>query len=172
MRLVASIAAVLLAVGVAACGSSADDRFELRTPGTEDGEVPVRAPTDAEVSVIRGWSDALRGGRVNRAASYFAVPVVVLDGANPLRRLPDRAAVREFNRGLPCGARLHETQRGPSSFVIATFLLTERPGRGSCGTGAGELAATAFLIRDRHIVQWRRVPVPAGATPPADTETS
>jgi hypothetical protein len=165
MRRPASIAAVLLAVFLGACGSSGGDRFELRTPGTEDGELPERAPTDGEVAVIRGWSDALRAGHVNKAASYFALPVAVADGTNPLRPLADRAAVRQFNRGLPCGARLEETERGPNSLVIATFRLTERPGPGSCGEGTGHRAWTAFLIRDRLIVQWLRVANPEGSEP-------
>jgi hypothetical protein len=170
MRLTA-IVAVVLAVAVGACGSSADDRFDLRTPGTEDGEVPVRAPSDEEVAVIRGWSNALRGGHVDRAANYFALPARVADGTNPLRDLLSRAAVKQFNRGLPCGARLEATERGPNSLVIATFVLTERPGRGSCGSGTGNHAWAAFLIRNRHIVQWLRVPDPAQSEPPG-TATS
>jgi hypothetical protein len=168
---IATIAAVFLAVAVSACGPSGDDRFELRTPGIDDREAPVREPSASEIAVIRGWSDALRAGRVTKAASYFALPVIVYDGTNPTRGLPDRAAVEQFNRGLPCGARLIDTRRGANAFVIATFRLTERPGRGTCGTGTGERAATAFLIRDDRIVQWLRVAVPAPPTPPpADTD--
>jgi hypothetical protein len=158
MRRPATIAAVLLAIGVGACGSSGDERFELRTPGTEDGQAPVREPTKAEVAVIRGWADALRAGRVSKAASFFALPVRVFDGTNPLRDLLNRGAVKQFNRGLPCGARLVEAQRGAGSQVIATFRLTTRPGARCIGTG--EQAWTAFTIRDRHIVQWLRVPDP------------
>ena len=47
-------------------------------------------------------------------------------------------------------------------FTTATFRLTERPGPGTCGSGAGELAKTSFVIRDREIVQWRRVGTGAG----------
>ena len=43
--------------------------------------------------------------------------------------------------------------------MVATFRLTERPGPGRC-TGVGRLAATAFLIEKRHIVQWLRQPDP------------
>jgi hypothetical protein len=50
-------------------------------------------------------------------------------------------------------------------FVIATFKLTDRPG-GGCGSGAGDLASTAFLIRRNHISQWLRVP-----TQPADNKS-
>ena len=48
-------------------------------------------------------------------------------------------------------------ERGDGSFVVATFRLTERPGPGRRG---GRLAATAFLIEKRHIVQWLRQPDP------------
>jgi hypothetical protein len=169
MRRLAWIAP-LLAAGLAACGGSSDaERFSLTTPGTDDIVVrgaegsakPRRGkPTRSEVRVIRAWADALRAGRVNEAAGFFAVPALVLDGTNPLRELPDRDAVREFNRGLPCGARLVDAIRGHDSLVVATFRLTNRAGAPAC-TAVGGLAATAFLINRRHrIVQWLREPVP------------
>ena len=169
MRRLAWIAP-LLALGLVACGSNGDaERFSLTTPGTDDmvvreiegSEKPRQGkPTHDEVSVIRGWADALRAGRVNQAARFFAIPTIVLDGTNPQRRLPSMTAVRNFNRGLPCGARLVKTIRGKGSFVVATFRLTERPGPGRCGGGVGRLADTAFLIERRHIVQWLRGPDP------------
>jgi hypothetical protein len=181
MRRPARIAAALLALGLASCGSNPDDRFELRTPGTDRVEPRVREiggseprnvkrPTRAEVAVIRGWSDALRAGHVAEAARFFRVPSEVFDGLNPRRALPDRASVEEFNRGLPCGARLVATERGQGSFVIGTFRLTERPGRGKCD-GVGNAAATAFLIRGGRIALWLRVPVPV-APPPSESDAS
>jgi hypothetical protein len=173
--------ASLVTVGLAGCGSMSDsERFSLTTPGTGDvvvrevgggKEKPVpKKPTRGEVRVIRGWADALRAGHVNKAAGFFAIPARVLDGTNPLRELPNRDAVRDFNRGLPCGAQLVETERGEGRFVIATFRLTERTGPGARPCGAvGNLADTAFLIEDRHIVQWLRQPDPIQ---PPDSDTS
>jgi hypothetical protein len=170
MRRLAWIAP-LLALGVGACGSTSDaERFSLTTPGTDDIVVrevegsakPRRGkPTAGEVRVIRGWADALRTGHVNQAARFFAVPATVLDGTNPLRQLPDLAAVRDFNRALPCGARLVETARAEGSLVMATFALTPRSGPGArpC-PGKGNLVATKFLIENRRIVQWLRAPDP------------
>jgi hypothetical protein len=161
---------LLLALGLPACGGVSDsERFSLRTPGTDEpivreieGSQKIRTgkPTAAEVATIRGWADALRAGHIAAAARFFAVPSVVADGTNPLRRLKNRNAVVEFNRALPCGAKLQHTQRGASSFVIARFRLTERKGSGACGTGVGQAAYTAFLIENRHIVQWRRAGAP------------
>ena len=157
------------------------ERFELTTPGTDDvvvrevgggddeKKVPKK-PTRGEVRVIRGWANALRAGRVKEAADFFAVPTIVLDGTNPRRSLSDMAAVREFNRGLPCGAQLVDAVRGQGKFVIATFRLTERTGPGAQpGCSVGALAATAILIEDMHIVQWLREPDPVQ---PQDNETS
>jgi hypothetical protein len=107
-------------------------------------------------TVIRAWADTLRRGDVKRAASYFAVPAVVENGTPPLR-LGTRAAVRAFNRGLPCGARLLRTY-ALGRYTAAVFSLTERPGRGRCGSGAGRHASTAFLVRDGKIREWRRLP--------------
>ena len=159
----------LFTIGMLGCGGASDsERFSLRTPGTDkpvvreiEGSQKVRtgAPTKAEVSVIRGWADALRAGHVAQAASFFALPVLVADGTNPLRRLSHRADVVDFNKGLPCGAKLVKTQRGDSSFVIARFRLTERRGSPSCD-GVGDDAYTAFLIERHHILQWRRAVEP------------
>jgi hypothetical protein len=123
MRRLAWIAPLLL-LGLSACGSGGDaQRFSLTTPGTDDlivrevegSEKPRRGkPTRAEVSVIRGWADALRAGKVNEAARFFAVPTVVLDGTNPQRTLPNMKAVRNFNRGLPCGAKLGKSSSRPT----------------------------------------------------------
>ena len=159
----------LFTIGMLGCGGVSDsERFSLRTPGTErpvvreiEGSQKVRtgAPTKAEVSVIRGWADALRAGHVAQAARFFALPVLVADGTNPLRRLRKRADVVDFNKNLPCGAKLVKTQRGESSFVIARFKLTERRGSPACD-GVGDSAYTAFLIEGHHILQWRRAAQP------------
>jgi hypothetical protein len=114
--------------------------------------------------VIRGWADALRRGRVERAVRYFAIPSVVSNGTSPIR-LTSRAEVRFFNRTLPCGAKVVRTE-DTGAFVVATFRLTERPGRGRCGSGVGGEASTAFLIRRHRIVQWRRVVEPGPAETP------
>jgi hypothetical protein len=110
------------------------------------------------VIVIGNWVDALRAGHVQVAAGYFALPSVVENGTPPLR-IVTRADAVTFNRSLPCGARLVRA-RPAGRFIAATFRLTERPG-GACGSGVGQLARTAFVIRDGKIVQWRRLPNPA-----------
>jgi hypothetical protein len=162
---------LLVAFGLGACGSGEDAGPPDRRPPVVREVGPAErsgAPTAEEVATIRGWSDALRGGDVAAAAAYFALPARVLDGTNPLRELPSRGAVRRFNRGLPCGAKLVDTERGEGSLVVATFRLTERPGPGSCGSGTGALVRTAFLIEDRRIVQWLRIADP----PPVDADES
>jgi hypothetical protein len=116
----------------------------------------------SDSSVIRGWAQALRAGNVDRAASYFAVPALVQNGSPPVR-ITSRREAREFNELLPCGARLVATAHH-GVYTYATFRLTDRVG-GACGPGTGELAATAFLIRDGKIVQWRRLPTPGGQQP-------
>jgi hypothetical protein len=161
----------LLTLVLAGCGGLSDsERFSLTTPGADapvvrelEGSAKPRTgkPTQQEVAVIRGWADALRAGHVNRAAAFFARPALIFDGTNPRRRVADVAGLRAFNRGLPCGAKLLKTKRGGPSFVVATFRLTERPGRGQCGTGTDHLAAVIFLVENHHIVQWLRAADPA-----------
>src|SRR5215218_522897 len=124
-------------------------------PGAER-EVETTPPDPADVEVVRAWADTLRHGRARAAARYFAVPSVVANGTSPIR-LDSRAAVEFFNRTLPCGARLIETEPAARGFFIATFRLTERPGPGQCGSGTGETARTAFRVRGDHITDWLRV---------------
>ena len=69
--------------------------------------------------------------------------------------LTSRAAVRKFNRGLACGAKLLTARRAPQHAVVGTFRLTDRPG-GKCGKGTGGLAAVQFLVRRHLIMEWLR----------------
>ena len=136
-----------VALAVSGCGGG----------GTStEGAPKVSGDADpADVRVIDAWVTALRHGDVHTAARRFAIPSVAENGGVivHIKTLDD--AVR-FNESLPCGAVLvrAETQ---GQFTTATFRLTERPGPGICGPGAGEIAKTSFVIRDGRIAQWRRV---------------
>ena len=155
---------VVLAFGAAGCGSDGDDSKRAQTtPRPKASATPAPAPAQggskpaakSDEAVIRGWADALRAGHVAEAARFFAIPAVVSNGTPPVP-LRSRSDVEFFNRALPCGARLTKTEdRG--TYVVATFLLTERAGAGNCGSGVGGTAQTAFEIRNGKIVQWRRV---------------
>jgi hypothetical protein len=166
------LVACVIVTGVVACGSS--DTRAQRTPAptaTASGSAtpaPGGAddPVTAEESkAIRGWSDTLRHGDIAGAASYFALPALVANGSPPLR-MSTRAQAEQFNRALPCGAKVVRLERGAHRYVIATFRLTERPGPGRCGSGTGALAQTAFRIRDEHIILWLRIPTPAEQAEP------
>lgn len=145
-------AAAVLALG--ACGGSSSPPPSASVPGNAD---------PAAVTVIKGWVDTLRRGDVAKAAAYFAIPSVVQNGGPPLR-IRNRRGALLFNESLPCGARLVRAMR-QGAYTVATFRLTERPGPGSCGGGTGQVAKTAFRVRDNRIVQWRRVPTGSGAQP-------
>jgi hypothetical protein len=136
----------LCVAGIAGCGSSSN----------RDQPTTVRGDADpAAVGVIEKWANELRAGDVVSASERFALPSVVQNGT-PALQLTDRRQVEAFNRSLPCGAKL--TDAVPSGrFVIATFVLTERPGAGECGNGVGETAKTAFVIHHGLITEWRRV---------------
>jgi hypothetical protein len=160
-RLAGAMTALVLCA--AGCGGGDDAARPATTPGdaaeraTPEREAAKPGATDpAAVRVVRAWADTLRRGDVRRAARYFAIPSVVSNATAPIR-LETRAEAVFFNRTLPCGARLIGTEPAPHGFFIATFRLTERPGRGRCGTGTGETARTAFRVRDGHITHWLRV---------------
>jgi hypothetical protein len=170
-------ALAVLGLVASACGDGGPGRLDLTTPGahTGAGSVSTLAPratatpkakarpvSRREKRVIRGWADELRHGHVAAAARYFTVPSLVNPDLTPgLIVLRSRKAVKTFNRGLPCGARLLRTERSADGFVVGVFRLTERPGVGNCGDGKGHLAAVAFKVRAGHIMQWMRQPDPA-----------
>ncbi|MDX6724856.1 MAG: hypothetical protein QOD73_3260 [Solirubrobacteraceae bacterium] len=168
-------AAVLAGLALVAGGCGSGHQL-AKTPPPKRAATPTPPPVPqrkpaaaADVAVIRGWADALRHGKLERAVGYFAIPSVVSNGTSPIR-LTSRSDVRFFNRTLPCGAKVVKAV-DTGAFVVATFELTERPGPGVCGSGVGGRASTAFLIRHHRIVQWRRVLDPAAAEPPAGSQS-
>ncbi len=149
-------AGLLTALALAGCGGG-NGGGETSSPA---GELP---PGHASVLVIDEWVKALSRGDVSGAADLFALPSVVDNGTPPIN-LRSRADAVLFNRSLPCGGKLVRA-RPDGRYIAATFRLTERPG-GDCGSGVGELARTAFLIRDGKIVEWHRLPTPRGGAGP------
>jgi hypothetical protein len=157
--------ALILMAGAGCGGGGKSARTTLTTPGTSAQRTsPTPEPTatatvdPAHERVIRAWAATLRRGDVNGAARYFALPSLVSNGTIPPIKLETRADARVFNATLPCGAVLIATEPAAHRFVIATFRLTERPGKGECGGGVGGTARTAFRIRRGHITDWLRVP--------------
>lgn len=135
--------------------------------------LPTPGPTGvsaapAAVSVIRGWSDALRQGDVRGAARYFALPSVMINGTDSSGQalvitIVTPAQAEEANATLPCGAQfISADQRG--RYVNALFRLTGRPGPGgsTCDGGVGTTARTNFVITHGRIVEWLRAPSDPG----------
>jgi hypothetical protein len=147
-------ALLVLAILAGGCGGDGD-------PAETVGGLP---PGHESVRVIDEWVKTLSAGDASGAADLFAIPSVVENGTPPIR-LATHADAVAFNRSLPCGAELVRA-RPEGRFVVATFRLAERPG-GDCGSGAGGLARTEFLIRDGKIAEWRRLPDPAGGGAPS-----
>jgi hypothetical protein len=176
--LVAIGAAAMLAVG---CGSGSATKpkpaavpakpIQGLTPSQSGGTqyVPAPSPTGkaaspGAVAVIQGWSDALRRGDVHAAGAYFALPSVMINGADSqgdalVLTLRTRAQADAASATLPCGAKLISTdQRG--RYTNALFRLSGRPGPGgsTCGSGAGLTARTNFVIAHGKILEWIRAP--------------
>jgi limonene-1,2-epoxide hydrolase len=146
------VAAALLALP--GCGGEGDDGEAETGIDGSPAEIPGDADP-ADVRVIDAWVSALASGDVDAAARYFAIPSIAENGPI-LVRIESLEAARRFNRSLPCGAELVGAETA-GDFTTATFRLTERPGAGTCGSGTGETAATAFVIERGKIVEWRRV---------------
>ena len=108
----------------------------------------------ADVAVIDAWAKDLAKGDVDAAAGYFKLPSVAENGV--AIRIESLKDARLFNESLPCGAELVAAETD-GAYTIATFRLTERPGPGTCGSGVGARARTAFVIEGGKITEWRRV---------------
>jgi hypothetical protein len=165
-----AVLVLVLVSGVVACGSTGSGPLVAKprrtatpraTPTASSGgiqDLTAGEPiTASERAVVVGWTNSLRHGDVTQAAGYFALPSVVANGT-PALEVRTRAQAEAFNRALPCGAKVVSLRRTVHHFVLATFRLTERPGPGTCGTGTGALAKTAFRVERDHITQWLRVP--------------
>ncbi len=176
-RLIALSAAAVAALIAGGCGGGGGGSDAVSTQGTGQGSSgaqsgPATAPAPrlrpaaaTATRVIQGWSDALRRGDVDRATDYFGLPSIVQNNSPPVT-IKQRAEARAFNLSLPCGAQLERAYR-IGRYTAAVFRLTDRPGA-ECGTGIGNEAATAFVIRNGKIREWRRLqdPVAGGEAPP------
>ena len=92
-----------------------------------------------------------------RRRAVFAVPSR-FQNLSSLAIIRSRRDARAINASLPCGARL-VSAGGAAGYVVYRAELTERPG-GACGTGAGNFARGAILVRRHQIVEWYRLPDP------------
>jgi hypothetical protein len=145
--------------------------------GSGSGSGTEASTFEQSVSVIKGWSTALRTGHVRAAAKYFQIPSVFVNGPGDEFVLHSLAAAEVVNRLLPCGARyVSATRRGP--YINALFKLTDRPGPGGgthgCGSGAGTTARVNFIIKDGKITHWLRAPSQPGdnrTKPPTGSST-
>ena len=166
----------LLSAGLlSACvGSDSDQNGQARaTPGTPSDPlalpagVPERSEGPGErraIEVIRGWSEALRMGDIDSAASFWGLPAKI-QNESPVLTLRSRDDVRAFNLSLTCGAIL--TAAGKArEFTILKMRLAQRRGA-DCGKGVGKPARTAIRVQDDKIVEWYRLPGDPDAPMPA-----
>ena len=135
----------LLALGalvpaLAGCGGSGGGGADSMPDAVSEHTATAGPPADtrradpASVATIRGWVNAERLVKLDAAASFFSLPVIVLNGPEPLL-LRTRTAVRQWNESLPCGAALLRAVdvRG---WTVARFRLTDRSGGHCDGPGA------------------------------------
>lgn len=149
------VVVVALAVVLGGCGSASEPSHRSSNRALLSASPGVPA---AVVSVITGWSDALRAGHVGLAARYFRVPSLFFVGSGAPIELRSVAQVETANAALPCGATFLSARRLGRD-VNALFRLTNRRGPGGeqgCGSGTGQTARVDFQIRDGRIVQWLR----------------
>jgi hypothetical protein len=130
-------AAIALAAvaALAGCGGGGDDGHGIHS---DDGVM------------IRDWLSAVAHYDFSHAADFFA-PGAIIDQGDPYR-LPNAAAAREFNAGLPCHAKLIALREEDGPRVLATFRLEPGPG-GAC---EGQVRVR-YTIRDGKFTEWRQL---------------
>ena len=133
MRPAHLIAVVALVAALTGCDSDADSD----------------ATKSDEGRLIRDWLMALNNGDYGHAADFFA-PHALVDQGIPYR-LPNRAAARLFNSGLPCRGELVEVE-DEGERVLATFRLRDGPG-GSCDG----FVRVRFAFRDGRFSEFRQL---------------
>ena len=141
---------LIAAALVTGCGSDNDAEETLKTT-----TAPTMAAQSPAEKIIRAWADSHRSGDMKKASTFFAVPATVSNSGAPLKLLTP-AEVEYFNQTLPCGAKVTDTKTIGGGFILTTFVLTERPGEGNCGTGTGNTAHVAIRVREGKITDWRR----------------
>jgi hypothetical protein len=119
---------VICAVALAVPGCDSGDDEGDRTAAERPPAAARQGTASAEGRLIRDWLGALNNGDYGHAADFFA-PDALIDQGVPYR-LPDRAAARLWNSGLPCRADLVKVER-EGKRVLASFRLRAGPG-GSC----------------------------------------
>jgi hypothetical protein len=119
----AALALIALAL-VAGCDEDDSPRPAAK-PAPQAEDEGLRSP---EGRMIRDWLLAVKRGDYGQAATFFA-PGAIIDQGRPFR-LPNAAAARIFNAGLPCHADLVGLE-DQGAKVLATFRLSPGPG-GPC----------------------------------------
>jgi hypothetical protein len=122
--------------------------------GCDEDDPPRPAPPDRGLSspegrMIRDWLLAVKRGDYGQAATFFA-PGAIIDQGRPFR-LPNAAAARIFNAGLPCHADLIRLE-DEGAKVLATFRLSPGPG-GPC---RGRVQVRYTIVGGRF-KEWRQL---------------
>ena len=154
-----------LALVLSACGS---DAKSAKTPPPPKRRPPHRPRRPRRATRPRrltsqssraGPTRCARAASRRRRASGRSRPRLQRHAADPAHEARRRRSSTARSRA----ARRSRRRSTPARTWSPRSCLTERPGPGECGTGVGNEAYTAFLIRRHKIVQWRRVVEPAPA---------
>jgi hypothetical protein len=138
-------AALLTALALALVAGCDEDDPPRPAPKPEPAE-GLRSP---EGRMIRDWLLAVKRGDYGQAATFFA-PGAIIDQGRPFR-LPNAAAARIFNAGLPCHADLVGLE-DEGAEVLATFRLSPGPG-GPC---RGRVQVRYTIVGGRF-KEWRQL---------------
>lgn len=134
------LAAGALILALAGCGG-----------GEAATERAVDEVADDGASVVEAWAEAVREGDYDAANDLFAVPATIVN-IGPKVRITEREGIDAFNRSLPCGAEVTDTQVAGGGYLRVSFELVA----GADGTPCEGPAEVSFRIVDGHITEWLR----------------
>jgi hypothetical protein len=155
---------IACALALAGCGSQKHGKPLAKRRQSEASVQGAGVPPSA-IAVIDGWADALREGHLRRAAAYWALPSVLVNGPNSsgrfsVLRIDTLAQALAADETLPCAATLRTTSLS-GDFIQAGFTLSPRRGVAASDDCAGP-ASVDLLIRGGLILHWIRVPLTGG----------
>lgn len=138
--------AALALLALALLSGCDEEQSPQPAPRPQSEDKGLRSP---EGRMIRDWLLAVKRGDYGHAATFFA-PGAIIDQGRPFR-LPNAAAARIFNAGLPCHADLVGLE-DEGAKVLATFRLSPGPG-GPC---RGRVQVRYTIVAGRF-KEWRQL---------------
>jgi hypothetical protein len=104
--------------------------------------------------VVRDWSAALNAYDNERAASFFAPNIAIVQG-DQLERLRTHGQAVSWNARLPCAGKIASLSQNGSAVEVRFHLLSGR--HRQCQDPAGAEAIAILVVEHGKIILWDQI---------------